>query len=225
MLYDVRHGTDLLYITLERALKLAGADIGSVMILEKPKRDVFVIEASIGMGNIAKKGDRANFADSIAKYAVINKAPLLVEDIETDIRFGRQSRSHYATKSFICMPLKTINEVIGVLTISRKKTEKPFTQEDVDVLIPLLSNAAFTYDNLRLSKENEDQSLQLQGRGKSFFNHQLQLSRQRTSSRHLSGNTECVLPYELAIVMTLDEDTQQRLHIDGFSDLYSHGTE
>lgn len=152
---------DLLYITLERALKLTHADIGSVMILEKPKRDTFVIEASIGLGDTAPKGMRIPFADSIAKHAVVNKAPLLVEDIESDMRFGRRSRPQYATKSFICMPLKTINDVIGVLTLSRRKVENPFTQEDVDILVPLLSNAAFTFDNLRLLKETADRSIQL----------------------------------------------------------------
>jgi hypothetical protein len=48
------------------------------------KRDAFIIEASIGLGDFVKKGDRINFADSIAKYAVLYKTPLLVEDIDTD---------------------------------------------------------------------------------------------------------------------------------------------
>ena len=206
---------DLLYITLERVLKLAGADVGSVMILEKPKRDVFVIEASIGLGNIAKKGDRRSFADSIAKYAVINKAPLLVEDIETDMRFGRQSRPQYSTKSFICMPLKTINDVIGVLTLSRRKSEKPFTQEDVDILIPLLSNAAFTYDNLRLLRENEDRAMQLKAMENlsSIINSSFRGSELLHAIFH---EMRAVIPYELAIVMILDEDTQQYLHIVDF---------
>lgn len=146
---------ELLYITLERALKLTGSDVGSMMILNRPKRDAFAIEASIGMGDFGEKGAIIFFDESIAKYAVMNKSPLLVEDIETDSRFGRQSRPHYATKSFICMPLKTVNDVIGVLTVSRRKSEAVFRQSDVDVLTPLLSNAAFTYDNLRLLRESD----------------------------------------------------------------------
>jgi adenylate cyclase len=206
---------DLLYITLERALKLAGADIGSVMILEKPKRDVFVIEASIGLSDIAKKGDRRSFADSVAKYAVINKAPLLVEDIETDMRFGRQSRPQYSTKSFICMPLKTINDVIGVLTLSKRKSENPFTQEDVDVLVPLLSNAAFTYDNLRLLRENEDRAMQIKAMENlsSIINSSFRGSELLHAIFH---EMRAVIPYELAIVMILDKDTQQYLHIVDF---------
>ena len=97
---------DLLYITLERALKLTDADVGSLLILT-PQRDAFLVQAVIGLGEHIKKGEQVDYATSIAKYAVINKSPLLVEDIETDTRFGRSSRPHYATGSFICMPLKS----------------------------------------------------------------------------------------------------------------------
>ncbi|OGP89118.1 MAG: hypothetical protein A2031_08505 [Deltaproteobacteria bacterium RBG_19FT_COMBO_43_11] len=154
--YMTFNSEDLLYITLEKALKLVDADIGSVMILTRPKRNSFIIEANIGLDDFGKKGNIISFEDSIAKYAVINKSPLLVEDIEKDKRFGRDSRYQYSTKSFICMPLKTSNDVIGALTISRKKSDKIFSQEDISVLTPLLSNAAFTYDNLRLLKEAEE---------------------------------------------------------------------
>jgi transcriptional regulator with GAF, ATPase, and Fis domain len=143
----------LLFIALERALKLVNADIGSVMILSRPKKDTFVIKASIGLNDHGKKGTIAPFDDSIAKYVIINKSPLLVEDIESDSFFGRQSRGQYATKSFVCMPLKTSNDVIGVVTISRRRSDLVFSQTDVDVLTPLLSNAAYIYDNINLFHE------------------------------------------------------------------------
>ena len=146
---------DLFHVTLERALKLVNADIGSVMILEQPKRDVFIVQAGIGLGEILNKDDRIDFASSIAKYAVINKSPLLVEDIENDIRFQRVNRPRYGTKSFLCMPLKGSRDVIGVLNLSRRGADLPFTQDDVDVLTPLLSSASFSYDNLRLMKKND----------------------------------------------------------------------
>ncbi|HUH67372.1 MAG TPA: GAF domain-containing protein [Syntrophales bacterium] len=206
---------DLLYITLERALKLTNADIGSIMMLEKPKRDAFVIEACIGLGDFVKKGDRVSFADRIAQYAVLNKTPLLVEDIETDIRFGRKSRPQYATKSFICMPLKTINDVIGVLTISRRKSDDLFTQEDVNVLSPLLSNAAFTYDNLRLLKESEIKSKQLQAMEKisSVINSSL---RSNELLHTILQDIREVIPYDMAVVVELDEDNSGHVIITEF---------
>lgn len=146
---------ELLYITLERGLKITHADIGSVLILENLPEKHFVIKASIGQEGKVSIGDTVDFHTSVAKYAVINKAPFVVADIEKDSRLGRINKAQYASKSFVCLPIKTIRDIIGVLTISRKKSADIFTLEDVEALIPLLSNAAFTYENLRLLKDLE----------------------------------------------------------------------
>ncbi len=143
----------LLFISLERALKLVNADAGSVMMLSRPDKESFTIKASIGQGEYAKKGMTTRFDDSIAKHTIINKAPLLVDNIENDPRFGRKSRVQYASKSFICMPLKTSNEMIGVVTISRQKSHMTFTQSDVEILTPLLSNTAYIYDNINMYQD------------------------------------------------------------------------
>lgn len=150
--YVTFDGDDLFSITMERALKLTASDVGSVLILEGKMREYFVVHATYGLGDLIKKGDRVDFASSIAKFAVINKSPLIIADIEKDPRFGRTNRTHYSTKSFLCMPLKGIHEVFGVLTLSRRMEETPYTQEEADILTPLLSNAAFTFDNQNLIK-------------------------------------------------------------------------
>ncbi len=149
---------EILYVTLERALLLTHADIGSIMILKELDKKVFVVKASIGLGDFVKINDRVEFETSIAKYAVINKSPLLVEDIEKEGRFGRANRVHYGSKSFICMPIKTIKDIIGVLTISSKNDSKVFNRDDVEILTPLLSNSAFTYENIRLFRKLENET-------------------------------------------------------------------
>ena len=139
---------EILYVTLERSLMLTGSDLGSVLTLEKKARKQFVVKASVGLGEHVKRGDRIDFETSIAKYAVINKSPLVVKNVEKDRRFGRSNLPHYGTKSFVCMPIKTSKDIIGVLTLSRKDDSRVYCQEDVEALTPLLSNAAFTYENL-----------------------------------------------------------------------------
>ncbi len=206
---------DLFYITLERALKLVSADIGSVLILDQPKRDTFTLKAHIGLGSHLQKGEQISFGESIAKYAVINKSPLLVDDIEKDIRFGRSNRSHYGTKAFLCMPLKGINEVIGVLTISRRDSALPFTQDDVDVLSPLLSSAAFTYDNLGLIKKNEVKDLHLKALDE--VHHLLSSS---LSGSEILGvilkQIQSDIPCELVMVLLENENNPESLSLVDF---------
>jgi len=146
---------EILYIALERALLLTHSDIGSVLTLERSAGRKFIVKATIGLGAHVKAGDRIDFDSSIAKYAVLNKSPLLVENIEQDKRFGRINLSHYGTKSFLCMPIKASKAIIGVLTVSSRDPQRAYSQEDIETLTPLLSNAAFTFENLRLLRENE----------------------------------------------------------------------
>ena len=115
---------EILYIMLERALLLTHSDIGSVLTLESPTDKAFTVKATIGLGVHVKPGDRIDFESSIAKYAVLTKSPLLVEDIEQDKRFGRVNLSHYGTKSFVCMPIKARKTLIGVLTISSRDPQR-----------------------------------------------------------------------------------------------------
>jgi len=203
---------ELFYIALERALKLVNADIGSVLILERPHRKAFVVQVCIGLEGIIKKGDRIDFATSIAKYAVINKSPLVVEDIEKDTRFGRKSRLHYGTKSFVCMPLKTINDIVGVLTISRKHADTHFTQEDVEILTPLLSSAAFTYDNIRLMRESK----RVEHRLKSIEKILKTINSSLRDSELLSAVLHEIqrnVPFQLALILGWDENTPNRVSI------------
>jgi GAF domain-containing protein len=201
---------DLFHVTLELALKLVNADIGSVLILEQTKRDAFIVQAAIGAGDILNKGDRVDFAASIAKYAVINKSPLLVDDIEKDMRFKRPNGIRYGTKSFLCMPLKGIKDVIGVLNLSRRVADTCFTQDDVDVLTPLLSSAAFTYDNLNLMKNNDMQGQQL----KALYD----LDRIQSSSlrgRELLNaflkQAQLDIPFDLAMILIENENNPNNL--------------
>ncbi len=203
---------ELFYVTLERALKLVKADVGSVMTLDRPQRKMFTVKAQIGLGDTVKVGSKIDFDTSIAKYAVINKSALLVEDIEKDSRFGRSNRSSYATKSFICMPLKTIGDIIGVINISRKNDDIAFTQHDVEVLTPLLSNAAFTYENIRLFKDNELGS-EIVRATISMFKMINSSLRDKELMYAVLHEIQSLIPYHLAVVLVKDDNRPDELTI------------
>jgi len=192
---------EILHVTLERSLLLTDSDLGSILTLENTDPKSFVVKATVGLGKFVKSGDRIDFDTSIAKYAVINKSPLVVEDIEKDSRFGRENLAHYGTKSFVCMPIKTSKEIFGVLTISSKNNNKVYTYEDVEVLTPLLSNAAFTYENLRLIKQNEQSARYLKSIEKIFKI--LNSSFRDSELLHAVLNEiQSVVPFDLALVLT-----------------------
>ncbi|MCJ7617937.1 MAG: GAF domain-containing protein [Desulfobacterales bacterium] len=203
--------TEILYVTLERSLILTDSDVGSVMILDRD-RNLFIVESTIGAGEYIKIDDRVDFKTSIAKYAVINKSPIVVENIEKDTRFGRANRPQYASKSFVCMPIKTSKDIIGVLTISRRNDDKIYSQDDVEILTPLLSNAAFTYENLRLLKDNEKGEIVLKVVEK-IYNVINSSFRDSELLHAIMNEIQVVVPFSIAMVITRVENISDQIKI------------
>jgi adenylate cyclase len=207
---------EILYVTLERALKLVDGDIGSILMLDPlSHHKSFIVKANIGLADFLKVGDRVDFETSIAKYAVINHSPLVVNDIEKDSRFGRNNRPIYRTKSFICMPIKTTDDVIGVLSLSRRESDKPFIQDDVEMLTPLLSSGTFTYENLVLIKENQEKTALLKSAGKIFgiINSSLKNSELiHAILKEIQG----LLSFDRAVILLKDEDRPEDLVVFDF---------
>ncbi len=195
---------EILHVTLERALLLTGSDLGSILTIENTDPRTFVVKATMGLGKFVKSGDNIDFETSIAKYAVINKTPLVVEDIEKDKRFGRANNAHYGTKSFVCMPIKTSKAIIGVLTISSRNDSRVYTHSDIEVLTPLLSNAAFTYENIRLLKQNEQGAVHVKFIEKisKLFNSSF---RESELIHALLNEIHSVIAFDFAVVMTMNE--------------------
>ncbi|MFZ5799735.1 MAG: GAF domain-containing protein [Thermodesulfobacteriota bacterium] len=201
--YATRDPGEILHVTLERALILTDADIGSIMILDGSVPKKFTVKASIGLGEHIRIDDKIDFETSIAKYAVINKTPLIIENIEKERRFGRTNRVHYGTKSFIVMPIKTIKDVIGVLTISCKDDRKIFSDTDAEALAPLLSNAAFTFENIRLMRETEQEARHMATFKRIFTI--LNSSLKGSELLHtVFAEVQNILPFEFALIMIRD---------------------
>ncbi len=206
---------EILHVTLERALVLTNSDLGSILTLENTEPRAFVVKATMGLGKFVKPGDQIDFETSIAKYAVINKSPLVVENIEKDKRFGRANNAHYGTKSFVCMPIKSKKEIIGVLTISSSNNSRVYTHSDIEVLTPLLSNAAFTYENLRLLKENEQGTVYTQFIEKIFklFNSSFS---EGELIHALLNEIHSVIPYDFGVAMTINKSKPDGLIVSDF---------
>lgn len=212
--YTTFNSEEILHYALERLLALTNSDVGSTMMLESDRKS-FVIKASIGLNKIVKKNKKVDFETSIAKYAVINKFPIIVEDIEKDNRFGRINRLHYATKSFICIPVKTSRKIIGVFTISRRNSSATYTSNDVEALMPLITNAAFAYDNICLFEKNEQNAAYLKFIERTFKLTSSSLRDGELLQAFLHEIQE-IMPVDSAIVITKDENITNNISVVDF---------
>jgi len=203
---------EILSVTLERAINLAAADVGTILLIDDSQPNRLVVKAVAGTPELLHIGERLDREGSVAGQALADKSPLLVADINKDERFEPRNMPHRDTVSCVCMPLKTSREAVGVLAVSRRASDRPFSSETVAALTPLMNNAAFAYDNLRLFREKEF--------ARRFFQGVVRMcalvssdSRSTGFLRGLLMELKTVIPFEVAIVMTLEESSAKTMKV------------
>ena len=104
--------------------------------------------------------------EGIAGKVVEMGEAVVVEDIEKDPRFGQASDPRYGGGSFICMPLRVAERIVGVVNLAKKEvapgTTGVFSQTDLQFLNALATYTAYAVDNARLFEEAQQAAHRLQ---------------------------------------------------------------
>lgn len=120
-------------------MDIVGAERGSLMLLDN-KNNVLSIKASRGLDRDILDNVSIHLGEGIAGGVAAKGEPVMVEDIEHEV-LEHRNMPWYKTKSFISMPLRLDNRVIGVINISDKLTGDAFSKEDL-LLIKSIANYA-----------------------------------------------------------------------------------
>ncbi len=137
---------------LSLAIDVIGAKMGSVMILDPEKNELF-IGASCGLEDSVVQTTRMKLGSSISGYVAQAGRPLIIENIEKDPRFARINRQKYESKSLISVPLIYKDQIFGVINLNNKLNGKPFTEDDLSMLVSLGLPAAVAIDRANLIAE------------------------------------------------------------------------
>lgn len=208
--YLTADADELLNVALERALEMTHSDMGSVLLLETPNRDYFSVHTSLGLEEHITPGERIPFESSVAKYAVLNKAPMVVENIEKDHRISRTNRNHYGTTSFICMPIKTSRDIIGVMTISSREKERVYQSCDAEALVTMMSIAGFSYENLVLTRRQKASTTELATLANVL--HLINASNQASDIQHMFlSEIKQAVPFDDALILFEDDHRCEHL--------------
>jgi len=150
---------DLLAHVLERTMRAVSATIGSIMLLDRERQ---VLRVAVGRGLVeddpARRNVEVKVGEGIAGKVVQAGEPVLVEDIEKDPRFARISDPKYGGGSFICMPLRVGERIVGVVNLAKKESApgvpvQAFSAPDLQFLNALMTYTAYAVDNARLFEE------------------------------------------------------------------------
>ncbi len=128
----------------------------SCMLIDETKGQLY-LKAALGLdpsvAKIAiKLGD--SFAGKVAKEGV----PFLVKNVREEFpELGEERLSRYLTNSFIIVPLKTRDRVVGVLSLTEKK-DNVFSEYDLRTISFISQHLALYIENIRLSDRNKSLS-------------------------------------------------------------------
>jgi len=144
---DVLHQ---LVTAIARAMRVSRC---SVMMIEGQRLRV---RAAVGMPDAALEQAETAVGEGIAGRVAQLGRPALVPDIEADEAFARPNDyDRYRNKSFISVPIRSKERVVGVLNISNPVENIPFHRGQLELLEQLAAQAAVALANARLYRELE----------------------------------------------------------------------
>lgn len=177
---------DLLGLVLQSTMRAVRATVGSIMILDKD-RTVLRLAASRGIPDEVVPAVEVKVGEGVAGKVVEMGEPVLVDDIASDPRFNKANDPQYGNGSFICMPIRVGDRVIGVINMAKKRDgalseslRQPFSSTDLQFLNALMTYIGYAVDNSRLLEEAQRSASQLQGVVDDLKSTQAQLVRGET---------------------------------------------
>ena len=131
------------------------AKVCSLMLIDYDD-DTLLIKAAVGLDQTIIKTTTIKLGESISGWVAQQGEPVLIQNIEDDILFGRANLPKYETKSLLCLPLKTKDNILGVINVADKINplqENVFTEEDMRFLAIICNYAAIALENALLYGE------------------------------------------------------------------------
>jgi signal transduction histidine kinase/ActR/RegA family two-component response regulator len=156
---------DLLVHVLERMMRAVRAASGSIMLLDAERQSLTVAVALGRAEDVAGSREIRIGEGVIGKVAAQGEA-LLVADVASDSRFSEWT---HEGGSFICLPLRVGDRIVGVVNLSKQELAAgpngavtPFSQTDLQFLNALVVHMAYAVDNARLLEEARHSAQRLQ---------------------------------------------------------------
>jgi putative nucleotidyltransferase with HDIG domain len=150
---------DLLKSFVEIVANELEADRVSLMLLDKETNEL-LIEAAVGLDEQLVRSVRINVGDGIAGTVVKKGQSILVKDIESDPRIEKSNNDEkYNTGSFISapillsVPITYQQKTFGVINVNDKRTGGVFTDDDLNFVSNLASQAAVAIMNVQIMED------------------------------------------------------------------------
>ena len=140
--------------TIELTTVILDAEAATLFLLDR-ERDELVFAIPTGEKEEILREYRIPVGQGIAGWVVQTGESVLVNDAQNDPRFLRQvdSQTGFTTRNVLCVPLQYRGRITGALETINKRSGNGFTQEDLQWLTTLATQAAIAIENARLYED------------------------------------------------------------------------
>lgn len=148
---------EVLDIAMKWAEEFMDAEASSVYELDEESNLVF-IRLARGEKKATIKGFTLNIGEGVAGYVVQTGKPLVIQDVRKEHRFSDKfdKATGFNTRALISVPLILRDKPIGVLQVINKKSDRPFTDNDLELLTGMAQQIAVAMENAKLYRRLEE---------------------------------------------------------------------
>ena len=149
-LSSVLNVEEICSIVLEQAVEIVRSERAFMMLLDSENEQLVVTASADAI--IDLKGLRVKIEDSIYENLIQNGVPLVIEDVEKypHLKDKINRAGALYTIPLICVPVMIKGEVSGLISMSRKPSDEPYTSEDTKILFAMALQAGMSLGNARL---------------------------------------------------------------------------
>ncbi len=147
---------------LEPLAENIGMERGTITLLNRKTGEIS-IEAAYGLSTEEQVRGRYKIGEGITGKVVETGQPMIIPDIEEEPTFldrtGARKTKNKRKTSFICVPIKSGNEVIGAFSVDRPYQDSSLDLEDDVRLLTIVTSMIARAVKLRQHSEEEKQKL------------------------------------------------------------------
>jgi signal transduction histidine kinase len=147
---------------VERIKEIFGAD-RVILLHTYPDSNVFSLAFSLGYDPEALTSWRLTQRDRLAKWLLTNETALVVEKDQGVISYltatEREMLQRLDTR--VCVPMLALNRLAGVMLLSSTQKEWDLGEEDLSLLMMLLTQASIAFESAYLSQSQRDRMRRL----------------------------------------------------------------
>ncbi len=142
-------------LIVNRCIKHLKVSQGAVMLLEEQ-------DVEKPFQTMIRKQDSSidilpyRFDSQLTGWMLKNKAPLLINDIKSDVRFNFAVEEELPVSSLLSVPMSLKGKMIGVVTVFNKKSKEGFSSDDQRLLSIIAAQSAHIIENARLMKQEQE---------------------------------------------------------------------